>query len=129
MIHYSSSNFMCYSTHESCTIKKPKDSNLTIRFFFNCAIPLAAFVLKARVSVRPADRAANSHHLWLPGTPHTSQSCNTDMAPISKCLYLRLLWNIFCVVQDKQKSSSTRQVTVSNVDSNDTTKRSSKEVQ
>lgn len=57
-------------SHESCSIKTLKNSNLTISFF-NCAITLSAFSLKAKVTVRCTDRMANRCELWLLQIPLT----------------------------------------------------------
>lgn len=44
-----STSILCYITYESYIIKKPEDSNLIILFFWNCAIPLAAFLLSQNI--------------------------------------------------------------------------------
>ena len=77
MIHYGSSNFICYSTHESCTIKKPKDSDLTISFLI---------VL--------------SHWLFFCWKPKYLSDPQTEQQTAVTCGYLEFLWH-FSVLQHR----------------------------
>lgn len=104
---------------------KPKDSNLTISF--ELCYPSGRFFTESQSMSDPqTERQTAVIYSYLEFLWHLSVLTHRH-GTIPKCPYLLLQWNI-CVVQDNWKSLS-RQATVSNIDGNDTTKRSSKEVQ